>query len=189
MAMAAQSHSHELQPVQPLAVKRRVATSSPAGTCQLAGALAGFLQTGDLVLLFGDLGAGKTTLVQGIAEALGVSEPVTSPTFALAHHYEIAAASEPASVEQLRHLDLYRLNDPEELLDYVIEELEQAVVLVEWGEPLAAAFPANRLELAITFDDAPDARQIELAGFGQRWSQVWDQLVQAVAGTGEPANS
>ena len=164
-------------------------TDSPAGTRQLARALAAFLRAGDLVLLFGDLGAGKTTLVQGLVAALGVSEPVTSPTFALAHHYQADPAGLAASVRQVRHLDLYRLADAGELLDYVVEELAQAVVLVEWGEPLAQAFPDSRLELAIKFGSAPDARLIELAGYGSRWSQVWDQLALAAAGLEEPASS
>ncbi len=147
----------------------RCATASPEETQALAATIASHLTPGDLVLLSGDLGAGKTTFVQAVAAALGVNEPVTSPTFALAHHY--------LGKYELRHIDLYRLADPCEMLDYILEELESAIVLVEWGELLAAEFPEARLDVKLSFaENGPSSdanyRSIELVGTGSRWKSV-----------------
>lgn len=103
-------------------------TTSPADTQKMAAELAGVLQHGDMVLLEGDLGSGKTVFCQGLAGGLGVSEAVISPTFALAHHYSGRLS--------VRHLDLYRLDNPEEMREFVEEELPESVVIVEWGDKL-----------------------------------------------------
>ena len=156
----------------------RLSTASAGETQAVAAAIAPHLAPGDLVLLSGDLGAGKTTFVQAVAATLGVTEPVTSPTFALAHHY--------SGKYELRHIDLYRLAEPAEMLDYILDELEEAIVLVEWGAPLATEFPDNRLDLDMHFVEADRAqadrlggdssaqncRVIELTGIGQRWEDA-----------------
>lgn len=156
----------------------RLSTASAGETQTVAAAIAPYLAPGDLVLLSGDLGAGKTTFVQAVAETFGVTEPVTSPTFALAHHYSGKC--------ELRHIDLYRLADPAEMLDYILEELEESIVLVEWGAPLAAEFPDNRLDVTLHFveadrvqadrlkgdSSAKNCRVIELTGIGQRWEDT-----------------
>jgi len=189
-------------------------STSSQNTRQLAGVLAAFFQVGDVVLLSGSLGAGKTTFMKGVAEGLGICDPVTSPTFALAHHYRVSEAEVGAEsghtkskLAELRHIDLYRLSHPQEMLDYIWEELEQAAVFVEWGERLLDEFSDNRLEIKIYFEamadsqpasdapvpDAPvpdtpapdifspDTRVIELAAVGHRWSQVWQDLATATA--------
>lgn len=188
-------------------------STSAQNTRQLAGVLAAFFQVGDVVLLSGSLGAGKTTFMKGVAEGLGICDPVTSPTFALAHHYRVSEAEVGAEsghtkskLAELRHIDLYRLSHPQEMLDYIWEELEQAAVFVEWGERLLDEFPDNRLEIKISFEaiadsleaseqasdtsasdtpapdiSAPDTRVIELAAVGHRWSQVWKDLATATA--------
>jgi len=169
--------------------------------------LAAFFQVGDVVLLSGSLGAGKTTFMKGVAEGLGICDPVTSPTFALAHHYRVSEAEVGAEsghtkskLAELRHIDLYRLSHPQEMLDYIWEELEQAAVFVEWGERLLDEFSDNRLEIKISFEaiadslevseqasqqasdtSASDSRMIELAAVGHRWSQVWKDLATATA--------
>lgn len=103
-----------------------------------------------LLLLQGDLGAGKTCLVQGLAEALGISEPITSPTFALAQHYQGKVANNPTA---LVHLDLYRLEQPAAAAELFSEEEEQAralgaVLAVEWPERLGfVPEPCWRVEL------------------------------------------
>jgi len=178
-------------------------STSAQNTRQLAGVLAAFFQVGDVVLLSGSLGAGKTTFMKGVAEGLGICDPVTSPTFALAHHYCVSEAEVGAEsghtkskLAELRHIDLYRLSHPQEMLDYIWEELEQAAVFVEWGERLLDEFPDNRLEIKISFEaiadsleaseqasdtSASDTRVIELAAVGHRWSQVWKDLATATA--------
>ncbi|MBX9928977.1 MAG: tRNA (adenosine(37)-N6)-threonylcarbamoyltransferase complex ATPase subunit type 1 TsaE [Gemmatimonadaceae bacterium] len=104
-----------------------------------------------VVTLAGDLGAGKTTLVQAICRGLGVTEPVTSPTFALVHEYRGARSP-------VYHLDLYRLRAPNELAALGWDELlgERAVVLIEWPERAGEALPSSRraLTLAHCADDA-----------------------------------
>ncbi len=105
-----------------------------------------------LLLLRGDLGAGKTCLVQGLAEGLGIDEPITSPTFALAHHYRGQVDTHPTA---LVHLDLYRLDDPAAAAELFAEEEEEAralgaVLAVEWPERLAfRPEPCWRVELEV----------------------------------------
>ena len=112
-------------------------TASPEETAALAAALAARLETGDVVTVSGDLGAGKTTFVRGAARALGVSEPVSSPTFTLGHRY---AAQTPVA-----HLDLYRVKglSAEEWGD-LEPYFDDAVVFVEWPEHAAEWLPEPR---------------------------------------------
>ena len=110
-----------------------VRTDDPAGTRRVGAALAGVARPGDLVLLAGPLGAGKTVFAQGFAGALGVDGPVTSPTFTLVRQYECPPGG---PVHQLLHADLYRLDHLVEVADLALPELleEDAVALVEWGD-------------------------------------------------------
>lgn len=175
----------------------KCSTASAEETQAVAASIAPHLKPGDLVLLSGDLGAGKTAFVQAVAAALGVTEPVTSPTFALAHHYSGRCDSGKC---ELRHIDLYRLADPAEMLDYILDELDSAIVLVEWGDPLAAEFPEARLDVRLSFAEVDGAeldgsgcRSIELVGVGDGWGSVlaemWSALeameTQTAAGTKE----
>jgi tRNA threonylcarbamoyladenosine biosynthesis protein TsaE len=103
-------------------------TRSAEETRQLAAALAGTARRGDVAVLAGPLGAGKTTFAQGFARGLGVEGPVTSPTFTLVRHY-------PCRLGQLLHADVYRLDQLAEVEDLGLSELvEQGVALVEWGD-------------------------------------------------------
>jgi tRNA threonylcarbamoyladenosine biosynthesis protein TsaE len=126
-----------------------------AATADLGRRLAAALEPADLLLLSGELGAGKTTLVQGLAAALAIEETVTSPSFALAQHYP-GAGGRPGLV----HLDLYRLEDPrsaDELLAQEQEEAEAlgAVLAVEWPERLSQA-PAGAWLLSLEHADPTD---------------------------------
>ncbi len=106
----------------------RVQSRSAARTRELAAALAGVARRGDVVVLAGPLGAGKTTFAQGFARALGVEGPVTSPTFTLVRQYR-------CELGQLLHADLYRLEQLAEVEDLGLGELvEEGVALVEWGD-------------------------------------------------------
>ena len=163
----------------------KLSTASAGETQSVAAAIAPHLAPGDLVLLSGDLGAGKTTFVQAVAETWGVTEPATSPTFALAHHYSGKC--------ELRHIDLYRLADPTEMLDYILDELEEAILLVEWGAPLTEFFPNSYFEVKLDFSassgsegssseagSGSDFRRIEISGVGSRWQEVHQDMKSAL---------
>ena len=131
--------------------------------------LAARLRAGDLVILTGPLGAGKTTLVQGIGEGLGVRGPVTSPTFVIARVHPALAGSGPALV----HADAYRLGSISELDDLDLDaDVAGAVTVVEWGEGLAEGLAEDRLEISIEPDPDGETRIVRLRGHGPRW-QPW----------------
>jgi tRNA threonylcarbamoyladenosine biosynthesis protein TsaE len=168
----------------------RVLASDVAGTHAVATAVASVLQPGDLVLLTGELGAGKTAFVQGLARALGVREPVTSPTFALLRSYPIPSGPE------LLHADVYRLEQLSEVVDLGLPELldDGAIAVVEWGERAAAALLPDYLSVTLEPADPdtdPDARWVQLAGVGAAWvgrtAQLRATLTSGRAEAGGPA--
>ncbi len=130
------------------------------------------LRAGDLVVLAGGLGAGKTTLTQGVGEGLGVRGGVTSPTFVIARVHPSLAGG-PALV----HVDAYRLGGVEELDDLDLDtSLEDAVTVVEWGAGMAEVLADSRLEVRITRSsggeetEGADPRRVVVEGFGPRWT-------------------
>jgi len=130
-----------------------VIVSTAAEMRALGRRLAALLRAGDLVILSGGLGAGKTTLTQGIGEGLGVRGPVTSPTFVIARvHPPLVAAGGPAApAPALVHADAYRLGSSLELDDLDLDaDTATSVTVVEWGEGLAEGLAADRLEITIT---------------------------------------
>lgn len=133
--------------------------------------LAGWLRAGDLVVLTGPLGAGKTTLAQGIGDGLGVRGPVTSPTFVIARVHPPLGGG-PALV----HVDAYRLNDAAEVDDLDLDaDLDRAVTVVEWGEGLVERLADDRLEITIGRPAGPgddETRTVRLAGTAARWGRV-----------------
>lgn len=137
---------------------REIETGSPDETRQAGNLIARDLPSQTVVLLTGDLGAGKTTLTKGIAEARAGIDPdeVSSPTFTLIHEY-----GEPVAVY---HADLYRLETPAEAACLGLDELFErpALVLVEWGERFAGIFPPGTWQIRITQLDDGDRRRIEL---------------------------
>lgn len=155
----------------------RVRTRSVEDTKNLAAAMAEQAQPGDLLLLVGDLGAGKTTFTQGYAAALGISEPVTSPTFTLAREYRGRLL--------LHHLDVFRLDQVSEVLDLGLPELldSDGVILIEWGDSIRQALPNDYLEVALTFIEGhpspPDERIVVLTPVGSRWQARVDHLAAA----------
>jgi len=143
----------------------RVATD--AAMRDLGRVLAARLRAGDLVILTGPLGAGKTTLVQGIGQGLGVRGPVTSPTFVIARIHPPLAGSGPALV----HADAYRLGSIREVDDLDLDaDVADAVTVVEWGEGLAEGLAEDRLEISIQPDPDGDVRTVRLTGHGARWN-------------------
>ncbi|MDO5117324.1 MAG: tRNA (adenosine(37)-N6)-threonylcarbamoyltransferase complex ATPase subunit type 1 TsaE [Eggerthellaceae bacterium] len=142
------------------------ATSCVEGTKQMAKALAPFVKAGDCVELSGDLGAGKTQFVQGLAAGLGISAQVISPTFNILLSY-------PDGRIPLFHFDLYRLDEALELEDIGFYDVleDEGVVCIEWGDKFPEALPDDRLIVCLrsksALDDA-DARIIDIDAVGRR---------------------
>ncbi|TDD39784.1 tRNA (adenosine(37)-N6)-threonylcarbamoyltransferase complex ATPase subunit type 1 TsaE [Actinomadura sp. KC06] len=136
---------------------------------ELGVRLAGLLRPGDLLVMTGHLGAGKTTLTQGIGEGLKVRGPITSPTFVIARVHPSLAGGPP-----LVHVDAYRLGGFAELDDLDLDaSVEESVTIVEWGEGLAEGLADDRLELIISRGDGPgEEREVRLVGVGRRWSEL-----------------
>ncbi len=157
-----------------------VSTTSVDATRRLAAALADLIRPGDLIVLCGDLGAGKTAFTQGLGVALGVEVPITSPTFTLANRYP--------GVLTVHHLDVYRLVHIDEVADLGLHELvdDASVTVVEWGDAIAGALPGGFLEVRLLLGDRPDDRQVEFRTVGTEWSDR-EPAVLAVASraTGE----
>jgi tRNA threonylcarbamoyladenosine biosynthesis protein TsaE len=131
--------------------------------------LAALLRAGDLVILAGPLGAGKTTLVQGIGAGLGVRGPVTSPTFVIARVHPALTGSGPTLV----HADAYRLGSFSEVDDLDLDtDAGSAVTVVEWGTGLAEPLAEDRLEITIEPDQDGDVRTVRINGHGARWHGV-----------------
>jgi len=141
-----------------------VVTKSAEDTRELGAALSAVARSGDVVLLSGDLGAGKTTLVQGFARGLGVTEAVVSPTFILVRTYKGRLT--------LVHADAYRMDNLQEVTDLDLPELldDGGVALVEWGDVIAPVLPADFLEIRIEFGEGDDDRQIEIRVVGPTWA-------------------
>lgn len=138
---------------------------------ELGRRLAGLLRAGDLVVLSGPLGAGKTTLTQGLGEGLKVRGPITSPTFVIARVHPSLAGGPP-----LVHADAYRLGGLDEVDDLDLD-LQDAVTVVEWGEGLVEGLSDDRLEIMIHRGET-EARAVELTGVGPRWADApLDHLV------------
>ncbi|MFN8077741.1 MAG: tRNA (adenosine(37)-N6)-threonylcarbamoyltransferase complex ATPase subunit type 1 TsaE [Kineosporiaceae bacterium] len=138
--------------------------------------LASAVRAGDLLVLTGDLGAGKTTLTRGLGAGLGVRGEVTSPTFVIARVHPAGTGTTP-----LVHVDAYRLGSLAEVDDLDLDaSLEESVTVVEWGEGLVEDLAAARLEIRITRPvggagpdrvvDGDEPRTVHLRGFGQRWA-------------------
>ena len=137
-------------------------TTAPHETHALAARVAGVARPGDLVVLVGGLGSGKTCFVQGFARAMGVDDPVTSPTFALVHNYEGRVP--------IVHADLYRLVSEHEVLDLGIDEAlaDGAIALVEWGDIASGVLAKDRLTIKIT-DIDETTREFRFEGGEDRW--------------------
>ena len=146
-----------------------VRITTHAAMQDLGRQLAALLRAGDLVILAGPLGAGKTTLVQGIGEGLRVRGPVTSPTFIIARVHPPLAGSGPSLV----HADAYRLGSIAEVDDLDLDaDAASAVTVVEWGEGLAEGLAEDRLEISIQPDVDSEVRTVRLTGHGTRWNAM-----------------
>jgi tRNA threonylcarbamoyladenosine biosynthesis protein TsaE len=152
-----------------------IETETPDRTRELGQALASLLQPRDTVVLTGDLGAGKTTLVQGIGLGLGVEDHVASPTFTLIREY--------SGRLDVAHVDVYRLERVQDVVDLALDELggPDRVLLVEWGDAVSDLLPEDRLRVELT-TARPDSetRRIAITPQGGSWAGRWERLEHAL---------
>ena len=147
-------------------------------TRALGAAVAPLLRARDALLLTGELGAGKTTFVQGLATGLGVEEHVASPTFTLIREYRGRLP--------VAHVDVYRLERIQDVIDLALDEVADgdAVLVVEWGDAVDELLPDERLRIELTTTDAAGAdesRRIAVRGKGSSWAHRCSDLVTALA--------
>jgi tRNA threonylcarbamoyladenosine biosynthesis protein TsaE len=152
------------------------ATKSVDDTREVGEALADLALPGDVLVLAGDLGTGKTAFAQGFARGLGITEQVTSPTFILARTYEGRL--------RMHHLDVYRLDHLQEAEDLGLAELvdDKGVTLIEWGDVIAPTLPSEHLEVRLAYGAGPDDRALRLAAAGRSWGARADSLRRLLAG-------
>lgn len=155
-------------------------TASPEQSQAIAAALAISARPGDVLVLAGDLGAGKTTFTKGYGAALGVTDHITSPTFTLAREY--------VGRLQLHHLDVYRLEQLDEVLDLALPELLESggVVVIEWGDTILPALPQQFLDIRFGFGDGDDDRTVEFRLVGSNWSNRHHEIAAAIAEGANP---
>ncbi|MDH3303125.1 MAG: tRNA (adenosine(37)-N6)-threonylcarbamoyltransferase complex ATPase subunit type 1 TsaE, partial [Acidimicrobiia bacterium] len=145
-----------------------VASDGPDRTAELAAALADLVEVGDLLILTGDLGAGKTRFTQGLGLGFDVEQCITSPTFTLANRYQGRLL--------LHHLDVYRLDSVAETLDLDLPDLlESGVTVIEWGDKISEVLPPDHLVVALRYPEPVDEhldtdRIIEFTAHGKSWS-------------------
>ncbi len=155
-----------------------VSTASGDETRAIGAGIARLLRAGDVVLLVGSLGAGKTTLVQGIVAAIGGDETATSPTFTLAHSY--------ATTPPVTHIDLWRLEHLQEVVDLALDEVLDAggVILAEWGEAAEPLYGADALVVRLGWGTTDDERTITLEPRGPSWASRARRLGEALGAGG-----
>jgi tRNA threonylcarbamoyladenosine biosynthesis protein TsaE len=134
------------------------------------------LRARDAVVLTGELGAGKTTFVQGVARGLGIEDQVSSPTFTLVKEYR--------GILDIAHVDVYRLERVQDVVDLGLDELGdgEGVLLVEWGDAVEDLLPDERLRVELTTQDlVSDVRRLRVSALGASWQERWGALEVAVA--------
>ena len=152
-----------------------IETETADRTREVGQAVASLLQPRDTVVLTGDLGAGKTTFVQGIGRGLGVEDHVASPTFTLVREY--------TGRLDVAHVDVYRLERVQDVLDLALDELggPERVLLVEWGDAVSDLLPEDRLRVELTTARAEtDTRRIVITPQGRSWAGRWERLEHAL---------
>jgi tRNA threonylcarbamoyladenosine biosynthesis protein TsaE len=151
-------------------------SAGPDDTAVIAEAIAAVLLPGDVLVLGGDMGAGKTTFTKALGAALGITETITSPTFTLHQQYEGGRFT-------LHHLDVYRIDQIEEVIDLALPELFESggAVVIEWGDTIAPALPAGFALLSFGFGDGDDDRHISLTAIGSAWHMRVPGLKEVLA--------
>ena len=145
-------------------------TTTPSATKRLGQRIGRLLRAGDVVLLSGELGVGKTVLAQGIGAGLGVIDPIKSSSFVIMNEYDGAAL-------RMFHADLYRLEDPQQVAELALDELAQrGVLVVEWPERASNELPLEHLEVRLAYEGAK-SRRIEIEGHGERYAELASRLI------------
>ena len=152
----------------------QLGTASPEETRELGASVGSILRPGDVVSLTGDLGAGKTTFVQGAARALGATDPVLSPTFMLVREYRGRIP--------IYHVDVYRLERVQDVMDLGFDELvdRQGIMFIEWGDAIEALLPPDHIQIELTIPDGESHRRLELTWYGRSWAARIEHLAAAV---------
>lgn len=144
-------------------------TATPGATRKLGERIGRMLRAGDVVLLSGELGAGKTVLAQGIGRGLGVRDPIKSSSFVIMNEYEGARL-------RLYHADLYRLEEPEQVAELALDELAaRGVLVIEWPERAPDELPPEHLLVRLGYDGAR-GRTVELEAKGARYEEMVGRL-------------
>lgn len=153
----------------------KLRSRSVEDTRGIGEALAALLRAGDMVVLGGDLGTGKTALAQGIGRGLGIEEQVVSPSFVIVREYEGRLP--------MTHVDVYRLDRLQELHDLGFEEVvdDARVTVVEWGDRVMPLLSEGRLEISLRVGASSDEREIECVGLGREWASREVALETALA--------
>lgn len=147
-------------------------STSPADTQAIAAVIAGVARSGDIIVLAGDMGAGKTAFAQGFGAAMGVTDHMTSPTYNLVHSHPTAGRL------VLHHADLYRLSTQHEVADLAFAELAESggVIIVEWGDVVASSFGDHLLVSIEPVEDADDERLLRVQASGRSWAGRWAEI-------------
>ena len=149
--------------------------STPAGTRRIGERIGRLLRAGDVVLLSGELGAGKTVLAQGIGRGLGIGDPIKSSSFVIMNEYQ-------GPELRMYHADLYRLEDPAQVAELALDELAAAgVLVVEWPERAPGELPEEHLHVALAYDGAKK-RVITIEARGERYRSIETKLLGRTAG-------
>lgn len=149
---------------------------SPEQTRRIGMCLGGLLRAGDVLALSGDLGAGKTTFVQGVAQGWGSTDTVSSPTFVLVNVYRRADGA------RLHHMDAYRIQSALEAEDLDIEEmLAMGTLIVEWAERIKTALPEESLAIELSWADE-EQRNMVFAPLGKRYAELASQVKSQLFG-------
>ncbi len=151
-------------------MRLELTTETPKDTMAVGEAVASLLRQGDAVALTGELGAGKTTFVRGVARALGFDGAVASPTFTLVREYQGRL--------RIYHVDVYRLERVQDVLDLGLDEMvsEGGVLLVEWGDAVEGLLPDDHLLVEFTVPSETETRHLTIIGVGPSWAARWEQL-------------
>jgi tRNA threonylcarbamoyladenosine biosynthesis protein TsaE len=153
-------------------------TSTPAATRRIGERIGRRLRGGDVVLLSGELGAGKTVLAHGIGRGMGIDDPIKSSSFVIMNEYQ-------GPLLRMYHADLYRLEDPEQVAELALDELAgSGVLVVEWPERAPSELPRDHLRIDLAYDGAK-GRTIRIEARGDRYEKIVRKLTPS---TRQPQN-